>query len=207
MSTLLVGQLRRRRTWKVIVLVIVLGLVVLAHNTTPDKGDFLQPVTVAAGSDDVATTPDFAITVDAVQTGGTIAVPSLTSDEKTRLGSSIGWVVVTVTADATKSPISLLGMRIKTSDGRTFLASRRDPLSEVDLGTAALSPELPVRAQVAVEMPASAVPGARFEAAKSSFQALEAVAAVPLPPATHQDVVTMSREKSLPPGPVRPESK
>lgn len=202
MSTLLVGHLRRRRTWKVIILVVVLGLVVLAHKTTPDKGDFLQPVTVAAGSDHVATTPDFAVAVDSVTTSDAIEVPSLGSEGDTRLTSTVGWVVLTVTADATKSPISLLGMRIKSRSGTTYLASRRNPIPQVDLGTALLSPELPVRAQVAVEMPKSQVPGARFEAAQSYFQALEAVAAVPLPAASHHHIVTMTQEKSLQPGPV-----
>ncbi len=189
-------------TWKTAAVVVVLGLVALLYDTTPGRGRFLEPVTVAANRHGVAEAPDFQIAVDSVRTTRQLVVPSSLDPTKPAapLSSTLGWVVVTVTAAATKQPTHLSGVRIKTRSGALYAVSTRGSLGTVDLTGQSLAVGLPVRAELAVEMPARLVNGARLEVSEHYFQALEAVASMPLPAADSSPRITVQRGVPLAPG-------
>lgn len=181
----------------------VLAATVVLYHTTPDRGRFLRPITVSGRHGTPVHTPEFDIAVSGVRTGSVLAVPGLGDDHPRPLHGSPGWVVVTVEAESTRSTLTLSGVRIRARSGRTYLESRRGSIPDVDLTSQPLSPDLPVRVEVAAEMPRRDLAGASVEIARSPFEGLDAVARVPLPaPAADTDVVTMSRARALAPGPL-----
>jgi len=104
-------------------------------------------------------------------------------------------VVVDATITATREPIHVSNVRIRSSDGITYLGANRNGLNEVDLTGSELSPDIPVRGSFVVEMPADKVPGATLLVMeKSMLNDLEPQVTVPLgddPPAV-EDVVSLT---------------
>ncbi|MEU4193450.1 hypothetical protein AB0E69_16245 [Kribbella sp. NPDC026611] len=169
------------------VLVAIVGL----YRFTPTQKDIQEPVPVKGIVGRAVKTPRFDLTVEDVQVGKKLRVPHSTPDRD----SLTDFVVVNAVLTATREPIHINSVRIKSSDGVVYLGSNRNGLNEVDLTGAELAPDIPVRGSFVVEMPADKVPGATLQVMeKAILNDLEPQATVPLGPDAPavKDVVTLT---------------
>jgi hypothetical protein len=169
------------------VLIAIVGL----YRLTPTQKDIQEPVAVKAIVGRAVKTPRFELTVEDVRVGKKLRVPHSTPDRD----SLTNFVVVDAVVSATREPIHLSSVRIKASDGTTYLGANRNGLEEVDLTGFEFAPGIPARGSFVVEMPAGKVPGATLQVMEKAFlNDLEPQATVPLGPASPEvkDVVDLS---------------
>jgi hypothetical protein len=155
------------------VLVAIVGL----YRLTPTQKDIQEPVAVNGIVRRAVTTPRFDLTVEDVRAGKKLKVPHSTPDRD----SLTDFVVIDAVVTATREPIHLNSVRIRTSDGITYLGANRSGLDVVDLTGFQFAPDIPVRGSFVVEMPADKLSGATLQVMeKSILNDLEPQATVPL---------------------------
>ncbi|MFF0338198.1 hypothetical protein [Kribbella sp. NPDC004875] len=169
------------------VLVAIVGL----YRLTPTQKDIQQPTPVRGIVGRAVKTPRFDLTVDDVRVGKKLRIPHSTPDRD----SLTDFVVVDATVTATQEPVHIQNVRIRSSDGVTYLGANRSGLDQVDLTGSEFAPDIPTRGSFVVEMPADKVPGATLLVMeKSILNDLEPQVTVPLGEDAPQlqDVVTLS---------------
>ncbi|WP_112247756.1 hypothetical protein [Kribbella monticola] len=145
-----------RRIVNVGLTVFVLVAIIALYRWTPTQQDFQQPVAVNGVIGKPVHTPRFDLTVDGVRISKKLRVPRTTPDRDTLSD----FVVIDATVKATKEPIHLGKVQIRTSDGYLYLGSNRSGLQEADLTGFQFAPDIPARGSFVVEMPADKLPGA-----------------------------------------------
>jgi len=166
-----------RRLVNVVLVAVVLVAIVGLYRLTPTRKDIQQPVAVKGVVGKPVKTPRFELTVEGVQLSKKLRVPRTTPDRDTLSD----FVVVSAVVKATREPIHLQKVEIRTSDGITYLGANRSGLKQVDLTGFEFAPDIPARGSFVVEMPAYQLPGAiLLVTEKSIFTALEPQATVPL---------------------------
>jgi len=182
---------RARRVLNLGLTLAVLVAIVGLYRLTPTQKDIQDPTPVKGIIGRTVKTPRFDLTVNDVRVGRKLRIPHSTPDRDTLTD----FVVVDATITATREPIHVSNVRIRSSDGITYLGANRNGLNEVDLTGSELSPDIPVRGSFVVEMPADKVPGATLLVMeKSMLNDLEPQVTVPLgddPPAV-EDVVSLT---------------
>ncbi|MGW1346345.1 hypothetical protein ACWCOV_35190 [Kribbella sp. NPDC002412] len=173
-------------------LAVLVGIVGL-YRLTPTQKDIQEPVAVNGVVGRAVNTPRFELTVEGVRVGRTLRLPGASKARDTLSN----FVVVDAVVTATREPIHLASIRIKASDGVTYLGANRSGLDQVDLTGIEFAPNIPVRGSFVVELPAGKLPGATLQVMeKSIFNDLEAQATIPLgvdaEPAV-EDVVTLTK--------------
>jgi hypothetical protein len=171
------------------VLVAIVGL----YRLTPTQKDIQEPVAMNGMIGRAVKTPRFELTVESVRVGRTLRLPGSTNARDT-LSS---FVVVDALVVATREPIHLASVRIKASDGVTYLGANRSGLDRVDLTGFEFAPDIPVRGSFVIELPADKLPGATLQVMeKAIFNDLEPQATISLGfdavPAV-EDVVALTR--------------
>ncbi|GAA3098426.1 hypothetical protein JOF29_005879 [Kribbella aluminosa] len=155
------------------VLVAIVGL----YRLTPTQQDIQKPTPVQGIVGRAVHTPRFDLTVNDVRLGKKLRIPHTTPDRD----SLTDFVVVDATVTANREPMHIFNVRIKSSDGVTYLGSNRNGLDQVDLTGSEFAPGIPVRGSFVVEMPAGKVPGATLLVMeKSILNDLEPQVTVPL---------------------------
>lgn len=171
------------------VLVAIVGL----YRLTPTQKDIQEPVAVNGVVGRAVKTPRFDLTVEGVRVGRTLTIPGAADARDT----TSGFVVVDAVVTATREPIHLASVRIRASDGVTYLGANRSGLDRVDLTGFEFAPGIPVRGSFVVELPADKLPGATLQVMeKAIFNDLEPQATIPLgldPAPTVEDVVSLTR--------------
>lgn len=156
-----------------VVLVAIIGL----YRLTPTQQDIQDPTAVNGIVGRAADAGRFKLTVDAVRVGKTLKIPSSAPDRKTQTS----FVVVDATVTAMLEPIHLNRVRIRSSDGITYLGANRSGLDRVDLTSFQFAPGIPAHGSFVVEMPADKLPGATLQVMeKSIMNDLEPEVNVPL---------------------------
>ncbi|HEY3512392.1 hypothetical protein [Kribbella sp. NPDC051137] len=169
----------------------VLVAIVALYRWTPDQKDIQDPTPVKGVVGRAVQTPRFDLTVNDVRVGKKLRIPFSTPDRD----SLTDFVVVDATVTATREPMHIMGVKIRSADGVTYLGSNRSGLDQVDLTGTAFSPDIPVHGSFVVEMPADKVPGATFLVMeKSILNDLEPQVTVPLGDNAPklEDVVTLT---------------
>ncbi|MFI5696639.1 hypothetical protein ACIA58_32595 [Kribbella sp. NPDC051586] len=169
------------------VLVAIVGL----YRLTPTQKDIQDPTPVKGIVGRTVKTPRFDLTVNDVRVGKKLRIPHSTPDRD----SLTDFVVIDATVTATREPIHVFNVRIRSADGVTYLGANRNGLDQVDLTGTELAPDIPVRGSFVVEMPANKVPEATLQVMEKSFlNDLEPQVTVPLGPDTPavQDVVALT---------------
>jgi hypothetical protein len=155
----------------------VLVAIVALYRWTPDQKDIQDPTPVQGIVGRVVKTPRFDLTVNGVRVGKKLRIPFSTPDRD----SLTDFVIVDATVTATREPMHIFGVKIRSADGITYLGSNRSGLDEVALTGSEFSPDIPVRGSFVVEMPAGKVPGATLLVMeKSILNDLEPQVTVPL---------------------------
>lgn len=156
---------------------LVLVAIVALYRWTPTKQDIQQPVAVNGVVGKPVHTPRFTLTVDGVRTSKKLRIPKTVPDRDTLSD----FVVIDATVEATREPMHIFGVQIRTSDGFTYLGANRDGLRQVDLTGFEFAPDIPARGSFVVEMPADKLPGAvLLVTEKSIFTEMEPQATIPL---------------------------
>ena len=169
----------------------VLVAIVALYRWTPTQKDIQDPTPVKGIVGRAVQTPRFDLTVNDVRVGKKLRIPNSSPDRD----SLTDFVVVDATVVATREPMHIMGVKIRSADGVTYLGSNRSGLDEVDLTGSEFSPDIPVRGSFVVEMPADKVPGATFLVMeKSILNDLEPQVTVPLGNETPklEDVLTLT---------------
>lgn len=169
------------------VLVAIVGL----YRVTPTQKDIQDPTPVGGIIGRAVKTPRFDLTVNEIRVGKKLRIPHSTPDRDTLTD----FVVVDATVMATREPIHIFNVRIKSADGVTYLGANRNGLDQVDLTGTEFAPDIPIRGSFVVEMPADKVPGATVQVMeKSILNDLEPQVTIPLGSDTPkvQDVVTLT---------------
>jgi hypothetical protein len=182
---------RARRVLNLGLTLAVLVAIVGLYRLTPTQKDIQDPTPVKGIIGRTVKTPRFDLTVNDVRVGKKLRIPHSTPDRDTLTD----FVVVDAPITATREPIHVSNVRIRSSDGVTYLGANRNGLHEVDLTGSELSPDIPVRGSFVVEMPADKVPGATLLVMeKSILNDLEPQVTVPLGPDAPkvQDVVALT---------------
>jgi hypothetical protein len=160
-----------------LLLVAVLVAIVGLYRLTPTQKDIQQPVAVKGIVGKPVKTPRFELTVEKVRVSKKLRVPRTTPDRDTLTD----FVVVDAVVKATREPIHLSKVSIKTADGITYLGSNRSELDRADLTGFQFAPDIPVRGSFVIEMPADQLPGAvLLVMEKAIFTDLEPQATIPL---------------------------
>lgn len=155
----------------------VLVAIVALYRWTPTQQDIQQPVAVNGEVGKPVHTPRFDLTVTGVRTSKKLRVPRTTPDRDTLSD----FVVIDATVKATREPIHISKVQIRTSDGYTYLGSNRSGLQDIDLTGFQFAPDIPAHGSFVVEMPADKLPGAvLLVTEKKIFTDLEPQATVPL---------------------------
>jgi hypothetical protein len=156
---------------------LVLVAIVALYRWTPTQQDIQQPVAVNGEVGKPVHTPRFDLTVNGVRTSKKLRVPRTTPDRDTLSD----FVVIDATVKATKEPIHIGKVEIRTSDGVTYLGSDRSGLQDADLTGFQFAPDIPAHGSFVVEMPADQLPGAvLLVTEKQFFTELEPQATIPL---------------------------
>jgi hypothetical protein len=134
----------------------VLVAIVALYRWTPTQKDIQQPVAVNGAVGKAVHTPRFDLTVDGIRISKKLRVPRSTPDRDTLTD----FVVIDATVKATREPIHLSLVQIRTSDGMTYLGANRSGLDQVDLTSFQFAPGIPARGSFVVELPADKLPGA-----------------------------------------------
>jgi hypothetical protein len=134
----------------------VLVAIVALYRWTPTQKDIQQPVAVNGAVGKAVHTPRFDLTVDGIRISKKLRVPRTTPDRDTLTD----FVVIDATVKATREPIHLSLVQIRTSDGMTYLGANRSGLDQVDLTSFQFAPGIPARGSFVVELPADKLPGA-----------------------------------------------
>ncbi|MGZ0148847.1 hypothetical protein ACXJJ3_17365 [Kribbella sp. WER1] len=169
------------------VLVAIVGL----YRLTPTQQDIQKPTPVQGIVGRTVHTPRFDLTVNDVRLGKKLRIPQSTPDRD----SLTDFVVVDATVTANREPMHIFDVRIRSSDGITYLGSNRNGLDQVDLTGSEFAPDIPVRGSFVVEMPADKLPGATLLVMeKSILNDLEPQVTVPLGDDAPklEDVVTLT---------------
>lgn len=157
----------------VLVLVAIVGL----YRLTPSQKDFQQPVAVKGVVGKAVETPRFELTVEGVRISKKLRIPRTTPDRDTLTD----FVVIDALVNATREPIFLQKVEIRTDDGTTYLGANRSGLRAADLTGTQLAPGIPVRGSFVVELPADKLPSAiLLVTEKMIFTELEPQATIPL---------------------------
>jgi hypothetical protein len=175
--------------------VLVLVAIVALYRWTPTQQDFQQPVAVNGVIGKPVHTPRFDLTVDSVRTSKKLRIPRTTPDRDTLSD----FVVIDATVKATKEPMHIGKVQIRTSDGYLYLGANRNGLQDTDLTGFQFAPDIPARGSFVVEMPADKLPGAvLLVTEKPFFTDLEPQATISLEvkkdqlAGLHQDVAVLT---------------
>jgi hypothetical protein len=156
---------------------VVLVAIVALYRWTPTLKDIQQPVAVKGAVGKPVHTPRFDLTVDGIRISKKLRVPRTTPDRDTLTD----FVVVDATVRATREPIHLGLVQIRTSDGVTYLGANRSGLDRADLTGFQFAPDIPARGSFVIEMPADKLPGAiLLVTEKKIFTDFEPQATIPL---------------------------
>jgi hypothetical protein len=156
---------------------VVLVAIVALYRWTPTLKDIQQPVAVKGAVGKPVHTPRFDLTVDGIRISKKLRVPRTTPDRDTLTD----FVVVDATVRATREPIHLGLVQIRTSDGVTYLGANRSGLDRADLTGFQFAPDIPARGSFVIEMPADQLPGAiLLVTEKKIFTDFEPQATIPL---------------------------
>ncbi|WP_405064111.1 hypothetical protein OG474_21350 [Kribbella sp. NBC_01505] len=170
------------------VLVAIVGL----YRLTPTQKDIQDPTPVNGIVGRAADAGRFKLTVTAVRVGKTLKIPNSSPDRKT----PTSFVVVDATVTATREPIHLNRVQIRTSDGFTYLGANRSDLDRVDLTGFQFAPGIPAHGAFVVEMPSDKLPGATLQVMeKAIMNDLEPELNIPLDVKAPEvgEVVTFSK--------------
>ena len=107
----------------------VLVAIVALYRLTPTQQDIQQPIAVNGIVGRAVQTPRFDLTVDDVRVGKKLRIPRTTPDRD----SLTDFVVVDATVKATREPMHIFGVQIRSADGITYLGANRSGLDRVDL--------------------------------------------------------------------------
>ena len=155
----------------------VLVAIVALYRWTPTQQDIQQPVAVNGVVGKAVHTPRFDLTVDGIRTSKKLRVPRTKPDRDTLSD----FIVIDATVKATREPIHLGKVQIRTSDGVTYLGANRSGLDDIDLTGFQFAPDIPARGSFVVEMPADKLPGAvLLVTEKQFFTEMEPQATIPL---------------------------
>lgn len=166
-----------RKVVNVALLLAVLVAIVGLYRLTPTQKDIQQPVAVKGIVGKAVETPRFELTVEKIRVSKKLRVPRTTPDRDTLTD----FVVVDAVAKATREPIHLNKVSIRTADGVTYLGSNRSELDRADLTGFEFAPDIPARGSFVIEMPADQLPGAvLLVMEKAIFSDLEPQATIPL---------------------------
>lgn len=179
--------MRARRIADLGLAAVVLAAMITLHRTTPGPNEFEQPVEVNGSLGRTVRTPLFDLTVDKVRAGKELDVPKYKDD----LTTATDFVVVDAIVTATRKPILLGTVRVRTEDGDMYLASERKGFDRGDLGSSELAPGITERGSFVIEMPADKLKGSRLEVIESSADRFEPQATVPLDGTTVEDRVAV----------------
>ncbi|GAA1594647.1 hypothetical protein GCM10009789_55880 [Kribbella sancticallisti] len=156
-----------------LVLVAIVGL----YRLTPTQKDIQQPVAVKGITGKAVQAPRFELTVESIRVSKKLKVPRTTPDRDTLTD----FVVVDAVVKATREPLHLRKVEIRTAAGVTYLGSNRSGLDRVLLTGFQFAPDIPARGSFVVEMPATELPGATLLVTeKAIFTDLEPQATIPL---------------------------
>jgi hypothetical protein len=166
-----------RKLVNAVLVVLVLVAIVGLYRLTPTQKDIQQPVAVNGIVGKAVKTPRFELTVEGIQVSKKLRVPQTTPDRDTLTD----FVVINATVTATREPIHLGKVEIRSSDGITYLGANRNGLDRVDLTGFQFAPDIGAHGSFVVEMPADQLPGAvLLVTEKQIFTDLEPQATIPL---------------------------
>lgn len=168
---------RQRKVLNVVLVIVVLVAIIGLYRLTPTQKDIQEPVAVKGIVGKAVKTPRFELTVRGVQVSKKLRIPRASPDRDTLSD----FVVIDAIVKATREPIHLSKVTIKTADGISYLGANRSGLNETDLTGFEFAPDIPAHGSFVVEMPADQLPGAVLQVMeKSIFNDLEPQATIPL---------------------------
>lgn len=168
---------RQRKVLNVVLVIVVLVAIIGLYRLTPTQKDIQEPVAVKGIVGKAVKTPRFELTVRGVQVSKKLRIPRASPDRDTLSD----FVVIDAIVKATREPIHLSKVTIKTADGISYLGANRSGLTETDLTGFEFAPDIPAHGSFVVEMPADQLPGAVLQVMeKSIFNDLEPQATIPL---------------------------
>jgi hypothetical protein len=167
----------RRKLLNIALTLAVLFAIVGLYRLTPTQKDIQEPVAVEGVVGRAVQTPRFDLTIEHVRVGKKLRIPQSTPDRD----SLTDFVVLDAVVTATREPIHLSSVQLRSADGTTYLGANRNGLDQIDLTGIQFSPGIPVHGSFVVEMPADKLPGAIVQVMeKSILNDLEPQATVPL---------------------------
>ncbi|HEX4814149.1 MAG TPA: hypothetical protein VFV66_15505 [Nonomuraea sp.] len=143
-----------RKILSVAVSAVLLAAIGVAQRLTPDADRMYAPIASTGGlREDVRTEP-YSVRVDAVGIGRKLIIANAAGLRERQTRGL--WVVVTLTATATKEQVRLGKVELQARDGTLFGATDRF----TGFDTATLEAGIPRSGMVAFELPAASAPGA-----------------------------------------------